>query len=285
MFNHELFAPILQIFEGREDEIISSAEVDHVISNDRQFPDISSMEIQEAVQQLLVLGELTLVWKQQHARLILSRSIEPEAHIELPQQDFVWRTYIAINYEKRYHTGCFSSRSGAEDYLYHVAGEAVDELERVPGINCVYSTETGGFEGYGTHTVVLRCEPISDRRELTDDSATKAEIQRTEKLSDETRLLFYHTIEDVLCGTASIDEMLHQKSTDVDRSNVVQLSTEILDAVEECSAVTNWKDRAEIQQQLRKHIKLRLYKFDYDISASERNEITTRVIQLAREVC
>ncbi len=40
--------------------------------------------------------------------------------------------------------------------------------------------------------------------------------------------------------------------------------------------------RGPIQQQIRKQVKIELYKSDLDLSDAERDELTTRVIQLAR---
>jgi type I restriction enzyme R subunit len=52
--------------------------------------------------------------------------------------------------------------------------------------------------------------------------------------------------------------------------------------VEEHTAVVEWKQKVNVQKRLRKEIKLRLYKTGWDISESKRDELTNRVIELAR---
>lgn len=156
---------VLSLLEGRDGEIVSTALIEEKVENQGQTTlTESEIDVQEAVQELILLGEITLVWAQQYGRVRLSRSVTPDEYITDPESELVWRAYIARDYENWYCTGLFSSKQAAEDYLRGVAGDTVDDLEQVPELNSVYAIQMPGFDGL--HTVVVRCEEIRDELRL-----------------------------------------------------------------------------------------------------------------------
>lgn len=159
-YDEEAYRAILNIMDKREGEIVSTGKITKEIKDDDTPPDIHASKIHEAIKDLITLGEVTLVWAQQSGRLILNRSVHPGNNGQQTLVNGVWRCYIAEDYQERYHSGLFEEKSAAKEYLRKVVGESIEELDSVPFCNNVYSTEIPGFEGYGTHTIVIRGERI-----------------------------------------------------------------------------------------------------------------------------
>ena len=47
--------------------------------------------------------------------------------------------------------------------------------------------------------------------------------------------------------------------------------------------IVEWKQKTNVQQKMRKGIKLQLYRSEVDLSDEERDELTNRIIELARK--
>lgn len=107
-----------------------------------------------------MFGELILINTQQAGRVILNESPKPRDNSNqttFPDQEAVWKCYIASGYNERHHFGLFESRDAAEEYLsYSISDDA--GFEAVPGINQVFVTEVAGSAGYGTDVAVVRRE-------------------------------------------------------------------------------------------------------------------------------
>ena len=160
-FDEKSYQAILDVMEGREGEIVSTALI-------RKQADGDTAELEKPIKQLNLLGELTLIYVRQSGRVILNESVHPASTKQstLTGGDEVWRCYIAEDYENRYHSGLFNSRDGAEEFLRTRVGDSVDDLEAVPVVENVYATEIPGFEFYGEHTVVIRGERVNQELSL-----------------------------------------------------------------------------------------------------------------------
>lgn len=159
-FDEASYRAILDVMDDKADEIVSSALITHEIETDDSYPVLSSTRIDEAIQDLITFGELTLVWTQQAARVTLNRSVHPGTDRQATVVNGTWQCYIAPDHRERYHSGLFESRQAAVEYLRQVVGDDINELEPVPACNSVFTTEIHGFEGYGTHMVIVRGERI-----------------------------------------------------------------------------------------------------------------------------
>lgn len=84
----------------------------------------------------------------------------------LSDENEVWQCYIAEDHRKRYHFGLFKTKGAAKQFLRARVGDSVEELEAVPVVENVYATEISGFEGYGSHTVVIRGEKVNQQLSL-----------------------------------------------------------------------------------------------------------------------
>ena len=155
-FDEEAFRAIMSVMTRREGEIVSTALI-------RNSVDGQSEELRKPIKQLIMLGELTLIYVQQSGRVILNKSVHPDGEMQmtLSGENGVWRCYIAEDHKERYHSGLFKSKDSAKEFLWTRVGDRVGNLKRVPVVENVYATEITGFEGYGSHTVVIRGEKIN----------------------------------------------------------------------------------------------------------------------------
>ena len=160
-FDEKAFRTILDVMAERDGEIVSTALI-------RKSADGEDKELRKPIKQLIVLGELTLISVQQSGRVILNKSVDPGEtnQTTLSSEERVWRCYIAEDYKERYHSGLFNSMDTAKQFLRTRVGDSVDNLEAVPVVANVYATEISGFEGYGSHTVVIRGEKVNQRLSL-----------------------------------------------------------------------------------------------------------------------
>jgi hypothetical protein len=160
--NHEseLYEAIIGIIDSQEDRIVSTSLILNELKTNESYPDIHASNISDPVQDLIVLGEITLAWVQQSGRVMLNKSVDPGNSGQSTLVNGTWRCYIAENYESKYHSGLFETKNGAKEYLRRIAGDAVDNLEEVSFCGAVFTAEISGFEGYGTHRVVIRGEQI-----------------------------------------------------------------------------------------------------------------------------
>ncbi|WP_336024621.1 type I restriction enzyme endonuclease domain-containing protein [Halobellus salinisoli] len=114
-------------------------------------------------------------------------------------------------------------------------------------------------------------ETIEELRSLMDEIRSRDKQAREKGLSDETDLSFYHAIEDVL------------DAQDVEEQAVIELTADLVGTVEGFVTKVEWKQRTHIQSQMRKAVTGQLYRSRIDLSADERQELTNRVIELARQ--
>ncbi|MFC7020403.1 MULTISPECIES: hypothetical protein [Haloarcula] len=280
MFDSRLFDRILQFMSGHEGEIISSARIDHELTSRNDESEADSQEIIGAVQDLIMLGELTLVNIQQHARVIYTPSINPQKHAEEQTDDLVWQAYIAEGDRKRHLPGLFTTKAAAEDFLNAGSGGVADELTPVDALNCVFATQIGGFEGFGVQTAVLRCQPVWQTLEFGYQRPADDEDDTLE-ISDETRLLVYHQIEDAITDTNALPDLLVKSGDAVDKMAVANLATELLSTLDEISVNGEFDKTPAVRRELRKGIKTQLYKSDVEFTASQRDRITNDLIEFS----
>jgi hypothetical protein len=162
-WNEGAFSNILDYMTGREGEITSTSAIKKAVQDDPSKHDPS---ILEAIEDLVVLGELTLVWAQQSGRVVLNESVDPSQGGQLTLTPGAWQCYIAKNHKEKYHYGLCDTKESAKEYLRQVVGDQLEELEQVPVVNNVYATQISGFEAYGTHTVVIRGERLKHQPRL-----------------------------------------------------------------------------------------------------------------------
>ncbi|QKY21341.1 type I restriction endonuclease subunit R [Halolamina sp. CBA1230] len=113
-------------------------------------------------------------------------------------------------------------------------------------------------------------ETIEELRELMDEIRSRDKQARNKGLRDETDLSFYHAVEDVL------DEH------DAGEENLIELTADLVSTVEEFVTKVEWKERTHLQNQMRKEVTRELYRSEINISGDDRQELTSRVIELAR---
>lgn len=196
------FSEILDILDGREGEVLSSAEIENNIEeNSAKEPNI----IQDAVRRLITFGEITLVGKSQYGRITYTPSVDPSQYSETEGPNVVWKAYVAEDFEHRYFSGIFPDAFAAQSFLRGILGDKVNELKRVPSLNFVYSTEQTGFQGYGTHTVVIRCEPVRSGLDIR-QGQIRTQIDPEVELDEKLELPIYRAIEKVFSRELSITE-------------------------------------------------------------------------------
>jgi type I restriction enzyme R subunit len=105
-----------------------------------------------------------------------------------------------------------------------------------------------------------------------EEMRSRDRVARSKGLNGETELSFYHALED----------MLDAEDRSIDEETLVNLTASIVDTIEERATVIEWKRKHNVQQQMRKRVKIQLYKSDIDLSGQERDELTNRIIRLAR---
>ncbi|GAB3024024.1 type I restriction endonuclease subunit R [Natronobiforma cellulositropha] len=113
-------------------------------------------------------------------------------------------------------------------------------------------------------------ETIEELRELMDEIRSRDKQARNKGLRDETDLSFYHAVEDVLGECDAGGEAL------------IELTADLVGTVEEFVTKVEWKERTHLQNRMRKQVTGKLYRSEIDISDDQRQELTNRVIELAR---
>ncbi|MDS0299365.1 type I restriction endonuclease subunit R [Halogeometricum sp. S1BR25-6] len=113
---------------------------------------------------------------------------------------------------------------------------------------------------------------IEELRDVLDDMRSRNRAAQKKGLNDTTELSFYHALEDVLRGD----------NRDVGEDQLLELTSEIIDEVEKLARVVEWKQKVHVQDRMRKQVKIQLFRSDIDLSSDERDELTNRVIELAR---
>jgi type I restriction enzyme R subunit len=114
-------------------------------------------------------------------------------------------------------------------------------------------------------------ETIEELRELMDEMRSRDKTARSKGLRDETDLSFYHAVEDVL------------QSHDVEQSEFVELTTDLVETVEEFVSKVEWREKTHLRNKMRKEVTGQLYRTEIALTNDERKELTNRVIELARE--
>ena len=115
-------------------------------------------------------------------------------------------------------------------------------------------------------------EVIEELRNVLEEMRTRDQEARSKGLDGETELSFYHAVEDVL-GTAS---------READEDELVDLTANIVAEIDDLVTVVEWKQKNHVHQTMRKRVKLQLFQSPLDLSKQERDELTNRVVELAR---
>lgn len=116
-------------------------------------------------------------------------------------------------------------------------------------------------------------ELIEELEDVMDEMRSRDQTAKQKGLDGSTELSFYHAVEDVL--DAGED--------DLDQEQLIQLTRDMVEAVEKHASIVEWKQKVHAQKKMRKDVKIRLYKADVDLTDDQRDELTTRIIKLARE--
>ncbi|MFC6757901.1 type I restriction endonuclease subunit R [Halomicroarcula sp. GCM10025894] len=115
-------------------------------------------------------------------------------------------------------------------------------------------------------------EVIEELRDILSEMRNRDQQAREKGLDDSTELSFYHALEDTL----------RTDDRDVDEERLLELTGEIVAKVEDIVSVVEWKQKVNVQNKLRKQVKIQLYKSDLDLTSEERDALTNSVIELAR---
>jgi type I restriction enzyme R subunit len=115
-------------------------------------------------------------------------------------------------------------------------------------------------------------EMIERLQKVAEEMRGRVQEAETKGLENTAELSFYHAVE----------EALGRNGAGVDEETAVELTRDIVEIVEEHASVVEWKQKINVQRQMRKDVKLRLYGVDQELSSTERDELTNRVIELAR---
>ncbi len=116
-------------------------------------------------------------------------------------------------------------------------------------------------------------ELIEELEDVMDEMRARNQTAKKKGLAGSTELSFYHAVEGVL--DAGED--------DLDQKQLIELTRDMVEAVEEHASIVEWKQKVHAQKKMRKRVKIRLYKADIDLTDDQRDELTTRIIKLARE--
>jgi len=114
-------------------------------------------------------------------------------------------------------------------------------------------------------------EVIEELRDLLNEMRSRDREAEKKGLDSSTELSFYHAVEEVL-----------GEGGEVGQDRLIELTRDVVGVVEEHASVVEWKRKVNIQKSMRKDVKLRLYGADADLSDEERDELTNRIIELAR---
>lgn len=115
-------------------------------------------------------------------------------------------------------------------------------------------------------------ELIEELRGVMNEMRSRKQAAKKKGFDGTTELSFYHAVEDVLDA----------KERGIDEEELIELTGSLVSSVEEFTTVVEWKQKVNVQQQIRKQVKIELYKSDLDLTSAERDELTNRVIELAR---
>ncbi len=115
-------------------------------------------------------------------------------------------------------------------------------------------------------------EIIEELQGLMDEMRSRDREAKAMGLDGETQLSFYHAIEHVL--DEEIDESTEEE--------LLELTATVSKRVEEHVGKVDWKQKINVKQQLRKNIKIELYKCEFPLTDNQRDELTNRIIKLAR---
>jgi type I restriction enzyme R subunit len=113
-------------------------------------------------------------------------------------------------------------------------------------------------------------ETIEELRELMDKIRSRDKQARKRGLRDETDLSFYHAVENVLGDHEAGEE------------EAIELTGTLVETVEGFVTKVEWKERTHLQNQMRKAVTRDLYRSEIEFSTDQRQELTNRVIELAR---
>jgi type I restriction enzyme R subunit len=113
-------------------------------------------------------------------------------------------------------------------------------------------------------------EIIEELRTIMEEMRSRSKRARQKGLRGETDLSFYHAVEDVL------DE--HE----LDDEELVELTADLVAVVEDYVTIVEWKEKTQLQNKMRAKVTGKLYTTDIELSDDERQELTNRVIELAR---
>jgi type I restriction enzyme R subunit len=115
-------------------------------------------------------------------------------------------------------------------------------------------------------------EIIEELREVLDELRSRTQMAESKGLADTTELSLYHALSDVL----------QSSDRGIDEDQMLELTGKLINSIEEIASVVEWKQKVQIQQQMRKQVKIELFKSEIDLTKEERDELTNRVIELAR---
>jgi len=113
-------------------------------------------------------------------------------------------------------------------------------------------------------------EVIEEIRTMMDEVRDRDKQARQKGLRDEVDLSFYHGVEAAL------------SAFECDEDDIVSLTKSLIGVVEDHVDTVEWDIRNHVQNTMRKDVKIALYQSELEMSETVRDELTNRVIELAR---
>ncbi|MFC3958346.1 type I restriction endonuclease subunit R [Halovivax cerinus] len=115
-------------------------------------------------------------------------------------------------------------------------------------------------------------EIIEELNGVMDEIRSRKQRAHEHGFEGTTELSFYHSIADVL----------DTDDREVDDEHLLELTGSIVGSVEDLAEIVEWKERVGVQKEMRQQVRIELYKTDLDLTDDQRDELTSRIIQLAR---
>jgi len=115
-------------------------------------------------------------------------------------------------------------------------------------------------------------EIIEELRDVMNEIRSRDREAKKKGLAGATELSFYHAVETVL----------EAENRDIGQDQILDLTRNTVEAVEEHASTVEWKQKVNVQKAMRRDVKIELYTADVDLAQEELDELTNRIIKLAR---
>lgn len=110
-------------------------------------------------------------------------------------------------------------------------------------------------------------EIVSEYREVMKKMRSRDKLAKEKGLKDQRQLAFFHTLENEL---------------ELEKNLIRNITEEIVEIIKN-NAVVDWKQKPTATKDIRKAIKLYLYNLDYNLEKKKVDQLTNKLIKLARQ--